>query len=263
MTTRSVRSTIQQAMKTQSRCSPALITGREAGKIVKEAEKGVVTVGEAKAIGDVFARGVKLSPGNFMTEMCPETPATTPVLSTAAQGRFDKFFLQHNLPYGAGAASVKQQVRAALDKQGLGDALARKPDTKNLHPVVMHDHRPVDGDKQTAWVDTKSKTFFLQSEGDFRGAGHVDNFFGPFSLEEGPTMHTLAIPEHPGDDAVTRALPENPSDDGGMAVTLAIPENPGDDGISFTMAIPENPGDDGMMHTMAIPESPGDAVFFE
>ncbi len=250
MTTRSVRSAIQQTMKLKSAHSQALVTGREAGTVKKEIEKGKVVVGELKEAGTWFESGVLQSSPANMTKMLPETAATTPVFSAAAEKTFNKMFVQYNVPYGQNAAPVKEQARAAIDAKGLGDKLAARPDTKNLHPVTLHDNRPVDGDKQTAWVDMNARRFYLQSEGDFRGVGHVDDFFGPFSLDDGgPTMHTMMIPENPGDDD-------------GMMHTLAIPESPGDGGFSVTLAIPENPGDD-MMHTMAIPESPGDASFIE
>lgn len=241
MTTRSVRSVIQQSMRLKAgQCSTALITGAEARKIDTEIKKGAVVVGELKEAGAFYESGVT---GPQMTRACPETSADTPVFSAAADKTFNKLFVQYNVPYGQNAAPVRELARAAIDRNGgLGDALATRPDTKKLHPVKLHDDRPVDGDKQTAWVDMGARTFHVQREGDFRGVGHVDDFHGPFSLDGGPDMHTMMVPEHPGDDSVTLAIPENPGDDG-FSVTLAVPENPGDGAFNATLAFPENPGD--------------------
>lgn len=213
MSTPSVRSTIQQAMKTRSQCDSALVTAREGGKIVAEAEKGPVTVGEAKLIGDLYDRGVpQPAPGSAMTRMCPEHGADSPLIAAGAYGKMDAFFVRHDLPLGKNAANLRTDLLAFVETHDLGAPLDRAPSTAKRLPVVLRDDRPVDGAKLTAWYDPKDKTFYVESQAYSRmTAGEIRNFYGPFDNE--PRFHTLAIPENPGDMSVTLAIPENPGDD--------------------------------------------------
>jgi hypothetical protein len=212
MTTRSVRSTIQEAMKTRSPCDSALVTTREAGKIVKEAEQGYVSVGEGKEVGDLFDRSVPQGSAS-MTRMCPENGADAPLLADGGAKKFEAFFVRHDLPYGRNAAPLREQLREHSQFVDFGAPLAAAPSTTNRFPIVLRDDRPVDGAKQTAWYDPKDKSYYVQSEAWSRlNGGEIKSFYGPFTLEQ--MMHTMMIPENPGD---------------GMSATLAIPENPGDD----------------------------------
>jgi hypothetical protein len=191
MSTASVNKQIRTAMK------DAFVTRAEAKAIVKEAERGLVTVGEAKAIADLYDRcGATPAGGARLTLAIPEFPGDMR-FQGGAKGALDAFFFRHNIPAGTNAESVKAQVRLSLEGVDLGAPLAKVPTLGKLYPLALTSPLDVARDvpMQTAHIDLKKQEFFLQV-GASRGQPQ-DRFFGPFSMI--PTAWTAAVGEGPSD----------------------------------------------------------------
>ncbi len=78
--------------KIRSAMQDSFITTTEASGIVTEAEKGVVTAKEAKAIADLFDRGNRtLPPGRMVTLAIPEFPGEV-LMESGAKSALDAFF---------------------------------------------------------------------------------------------------------------------------------------------------------------------------
>jgi hypothetical protein len=185
MTTASVQSKIKSAMR------DSFITQSEAKAIVKEAEKGRVTVGEAQAVADLFDKGTMwmnpnlgvVPPGMNMTLAIPENPSDV-TLEQGAQSVMEAFFAKNNIPAGPQKKEIKERALAAIEN-GVGAKLKSEPKLKGLFPLQLSNPLDVARDlpMQTAFVDMKKGTFFLKVEGGFV----VDpsaKFYGPFALAE-------------------------------------------------------------------------------
>src|SRR5688500_15125963 len=118
MSITSVNKKIKAAMK------DSFITKAEATKIVNEAEKGPLTVGEAKTVAALFDKAPRAPrPGDMFTLAIPEVPGQV-TFEQGAKSVLDTFFIRNNVPAGQNKAFVKSQVELSMP-QSLGAKLAK------------------------------------------------------------------------------------------------------------------------------------------
>ena len=188
MSITSVNSKIKAAMK------DSFITTAEAKTIVKEAEKGPVTVGEAKAVAALFDKAPRpMPPGMMMTMAIPEHPGDV-IFEGGAKNVLEMFFTKNDVPAGANLAKTIAKVEAALDVSGWGPALANAPDTKKMHVVHLpYPEGAADLPGRTAYVDTKKNEFYLKVSGGLMAPNMANtHWFGPTSLDAAPASDVSA-----------------------------------------------------------------------
>jgi hypothetical protein len=176
MTTASVKSKIRTAM------ADAFITRAEARTIVTEAEKGRVTVGEAKAVADLFDRATQSRRGDAFTLAIPENPGDV-TLEQGAKNVMEAFFAKHNIPAGPEKAAIKSRINNFLATVDLGAPNAKQPNEKSLFAVHLNDPRDVlrDIPLSTALIDLKKGEFYLKVEGGFV-ADPTAKYWGPMKI---------------------------------------------------------------------------------
>jgi hypothetical protein len=187
MTTASVQHKIRTAM------SDWFITATEAKDIVTEAEKGIVTAGEASAISDLFDRGARTPPpGQMVTLAIPENPGEV-TLELGAKSALEAFFARNNVPAGAKKAEMKGAIKALLANTNVGSPLAKKPNEARLFALPLSNPLDVARDlpMQTALIDLKKGEFFLKSEGGFVVDPRA-KFYGPFPIPATPAATGLS-----------------------------------------------------------------------
>jgi hypothetical protein len=174
MSIKSVQSQIKQAV------ADGRITQPEARAIIKEAEKGPLTTGEAKAIADAYE-----APKRMHTMAVGEGPdyVTTP----AADKAFEKFFERAGLPVGeagqavlghmASLVSFKRQTRT------LNDAALAGPPAKLEQMIQAPLHGgPVGGPSKQIFVDAGKREFYYSEQAMVFPQPEA-KFFGPFSVD--------------------------------------------------------------------------------
>jgi hypothetical protein len=182
MSITSVNSQIKSAMR------DAFITKAEAQKIVKEAEKGPVTVGEARLVRELFERApTPPPPGMMVTMAIPENPNDV-IFEQGAKSVLETFFTKNNVPAGANVKKFVEQIQAKLSTIDYGSPLAAAPDTKKLHLVRLpSDPRIMDAPTENAFVDTKKNEFYLCVNNGFLAPSDIAvQWFGPISLDKAP-----------------------------------------------------------------------------
>jgi hypothetical protein len=186
MSTLSVSRQIKNAMK-----NDRFISELEAKGIVAEAEKGPVTVGEARAVADLFDRATptRPPPGMMVTMAIPENPGEV-LMEGGARSALEAFFEKNKIPAGAQKAVMLERIDAGMSKAGYGDMLDKEPDTKKLFMVRLpYPEGAMDFPTRNAFVDLKKGEFFLQ----------VSSMFVPPGVPQtrwyGPTKLGDALPE--------------------------------------------------------------------
>jgi hypothetical protein len=178
MSITSVNKQIKTAMK------DSFITTQEAQKIVAEAEKGRLTVGEEKAVVELFEKAPKPSaPGMMHTMAIPEHPGDV-TFEAGAKNVLETFFTKNDIPAGANKAKVLEQVKNAMAKGPLPE-LAEAPDVKKLHRVSIPSPAGLmDGPVRAAFIDKAKGEFYVSVSSMFRPAGApMTKWFGPAKLE--------------------------------------------------------------------------------
>ena len=180
MSITSVNSQIKTAMK------DAFITTVEAKKIVKEAEKGPVTVGEARVVRELFERAPAAPrPGMMMTLAIPENPHDV-IFEQGAKSVLETFFTKNDVPAGANIKKFVTQIESKLNNDGWGSPLTTAPDTKKLHMVRLpYPEHVMDYPSRTAFLDPKKNEFFLCVSGGLMAPSAAQaQWFGPISLDK-------------------------------------------------------------------------------
>ncbi|OGQ26556.1 MAG: hypothetical protein A2138_19480 [Deltaproteobacteria bacterium RBG_16_71_12] len=178
MTTLSVSKQIKTAM------ADAFITKAEAETVVKEAEKGRLTVGEGKAIADLFDRGNReLPPGMMVTLAIPEHPGDV-VMEAGANIVLNAFFAKHAIPAGAEKKAMLERIDSSLAKNGWGTPLASAPNVKKLYLVRLpYPEGVADYPTRNAFVDVKKGEFYLSVSGGLVAPGVLPTrWYGPNKL---------------------------------------------------------------------------------
>ncbi|MBI1945930.1 MAG: hypothetical protein HYS27_09550 [Deltaproteobacteria bacterium] len=178
MSTLSVSKQIKTAM------ADAFITKLEAETVVKEAEKGRLTVGESKAIADLFDRGNReIPPGMMVTLAIPEHPGDV-VMEAGANNVLNAFFAKHQIPAGAEKKIMIERIESSLAKDGWGTPLTTAPNVKNLHLVRLpYPEGAADYPTRNAFVDTKKGEYYLSVSGGLVAPGVLPTkWYGPNKL---------------------------------------------------------------------------------
>ncbi|MCC7073282.1 MAG: hypothetical protein IT383_18325 [Deltaproteobacteria bacterium] len=179
-------STLSVTKKIKSAMADAFITKVEAESLVKEAEKGPVTIGEAKAIADLFDRGNReVPPGMMVTLAIPEHPGDV-VMEAGAKDALNAFFQKNQIPAGAEKKLMLERIDSALAKGGWGTPLDKAPDTKKLFLVRLpYPEGAADYPTRNAFVDLKKGEFYLSVSGGLLPPGVLPTrWFGPTKLGE-------------------------------------------------------------------------------
>ncbi len=176
----------------------SFITTAEAKKIVKDAEKGPVTLGEAQAVVSLFERGKQISPpGMMVTLAIPENPGAV-TLEAGAKTVMETFFIRNNIPAGNNREFVKAQAKLTLANATLGSPLASPPNVSRhfaIHLTSADDMaRDIPG--KVAFVDSKKEEMFVRVNVG-RTFGPGERWYGPIKLEN--VGWTEAVGEGPGD----------------------------------------------------------------
>lgn len=256
MSVRNVNREIRKAVELDN-CVGPVVTEAEAQKIVDTAEKGKlgqptpVTVGEAKAIADLFDRSPVAqppAPGSLMTMACPEN-GSDPRMDPGASETFNAFFVRNALPYGENLPEVKGRIERALEGVDLGAALACEPDVSKMHHVFLRDARPVDGDRRDAYLDADKGEIYLKVTGAGMAGPHTVGpfWYGPIAL---PEENPLAVRPEKADamrrifnDVSARGLVEWKSPDMALpqdlpTVRVPLMKERHPDGFTYTAIVP-------------------------
>lgn len=193
MSIRTVKREIQKALDNDPAnigCrSGKQVDAKEADRIVKDAERGIITNGEAKLLGDLFDRQpTPIKPGMMMTMACPESPGAVG-FDAKANAKFESFFETHDLPYGGNRAGFKSRIQSAIAEQGSGPELKGPPrGVKHMAHVFIRDSRPVDGNRVDAFVDARKNQIYIQTTGAGMAGPHTVGPFwsGPIQLPPKP-----------------------------------------------------------------------------
>jgi hypothetical protein len=174
MSIKSVQSQIKQA------AANGRITQPEARAIIKEAEKGPLTIGEAKLIADAYE-----APRRMHTMAVGEGPeyVTTP----AADKAFEKFFERAGLPVGeAGQAVLGHMASLIAFRRQTGSlgtfGLASPPANVEKMVSASLEGGPVGGPYKQVHVDAGKREFYY-SEQAMIFPQPAAKFFGPFSVD--------------------------------------------------------------------------------
>jgi hypothetical protein len=180
-------STLSVTKKIKTAMSDAFITEVEAKSIVKEAEKGPVTLGEGKAIADLFDRGNRAPPppGMMVTLAIPEHPGDV-IMEDGANKVLNAFFAKNHIPAGAEKQVMLERIDSALAKTGWGNPLEKAPDTKKLFLVRLpYPEGAADFPTRNAFVDLKKGEFYLSVSGGLVPPGVMPTrWYGPTKLGE-------------------------------------------------------------------------------
>lgn len=179
--------------KIKSAMLDSFITTAEAGGIVADAEKGVVTAKEAKAIADLFDRGNRtLPPGRMVTLAIPEFPGEV-VIESGAKSALDAFFTKHHVPAGSDKAKLSASIKTAAAGIDRSAPLSKKPNEKALYALPLTDIRDHARDlpMQTALIDLKKGEFYLKVEGGFVRDPRP-KFYGPVKIPSGSSNGKLS-----------------------------------------------------------------------
>lgn len=178
-------STLSVSKKIKSAMADAFISELEAKSIVKDAERGPVTVGEGKAIADLFDRGNRAPPppGMMVTMAIPEHPGDV-TMEAGANSALNAFFAKHQIPAGDEKTAMLERIDSSLAKSGWGTQLAAAPDVKKLYLVRLpYPEGAADYPTRNAYVDTKKGEFYLSVSGGFLPPGMVPTrWYGPNKL---------------------------------------------------------------------------------
>jgi hypothetical protein len=181
MSITSVKKNIKAAMK------DSFITEAEAKKIVKDAERGPVTIGEAKLVADLFDRGERVPPppGMMVTLAIPEHPGDV-IMEGGASTVLQAFFEKNKIPAGAQKQIMLERIDSALAKTGWGQPLDKEPDTKKLFLVRLpYPEGAADFPTRNAFVDLKKGEFYLSVSGGLLPPGVMPTrWYGPTKLGE-------------------------------------------------------------------------------
>ncbi len=180
MSITSVNSQIKSAMR------DSFITTAEAKKIVKEAEKGPVTVGEARVVRELFERApTPPSPGFMVTLAIPENPNDV-IFDQGAKNVLETFFSKNNVPAGNNLKKFVADIQAKLSSIDYGSPLVAAPDTKKLHLVRLpSDPRIMDAPSENAFLDPKKNEFYLCVHAGFMAPPEMaTQWYGPISLDK-------------------------------------------------------------------------------
>lgn len=180
MSITSVSSQIKTAMK------DAFITKAEAQKIVQEAEKGPVTVGEARVVRELFERApTPPPPGMMVTLAIPENPNDV-IFEQGAKNVLETFFTKNDVPAGKNLKKFVDAIEQKLEKDGKGARLDKAPDTRKLHMVRLPYPKHIqDYPGRTAFLDAKKNEFYLcVAAGPFAPPELQVQWFGPISLDK-------------------------------------------------------------------------------
>lgn len=167
------------------------ITAKEAKEIIKAAETNTqgktdkVSKGEAKKIAALF-EGTRSDPppGVGWNPPPPGTPMK-PSMEREARKAFNDFFIKHRLPMGENEGAMTNRIKTMMEVIDRGEPLAKAPSTRNLHEVFLHDHRPVDGERLDAFVDSDKNRFYVRSESHNRANPSGETkWYGPFAFAE-------------------------------------------------------------------------------
>lgn len=180
-------STLSVSKKIKSAMADAFITEAEAKGIVKNAEIGPVTIGESKAIADLFDRGNRAPPppGMMVTLAIPEHPGDV-IMESGATDVLNAFFKKNQIPAGAEKQIMLERIDSAMAKGGWGTALDKAPDTKKLFLVRLpYPEGAADFPTRNAFVDMKKGEFYLSVSGGLLPPGVVPTrWYGPTKLGE-------------------------------------------------------------------------------
>lgn len=179
--------------KIRSAMLDSFITTTEASGIVSEAEKGVVTAKEAKAIADLFDRGHRpMPPGMMVTLAIPEFPGEM-VFEAGARSALDAFFTKHHVPAGSEKAQLKASIKTAVASMDRSAPLANKPNESRLFALPLTDPRDHARDlpMKTALIDLKKGEFYLKVEGGFVRDPRP-KFYGPVKIPSGSSNGNLS-----------------------------------------------------------------------
>jgi hypothetical protein len=136
MSTNSVRSAIQNALKPTSDHKPT-VTREEAQSIISAATTG--------------AHGpdaVSKSEGKLLARLAGESSfgdVKSYQLTSSARDELEGFFEKRNLPYGANAEKMRAKIASGLGQMQLGGPLASAPSTRDLITLKIDDSRRSDG----------------------------------------------------------------------------------------------------------------------
>lgn len=179
MSITSVSSKIKAAMR------DSFISTAEAKTIVTEAEKGPVTVGEARAVAALFDKAPRAAPpGMMMTMAIPEHPGDV-IFERGAKNVLETFFKKNDVPAGENLAKFVNKIEGKLDEVGLGARLATAPNTKKLHMVRLpYPTGAADLPSRTAFLDAKKNEFYVQVSGGLMAPSAANtHWYGPISLD--------------------------------------------------------------------------------
>lgn len=184
MSITSVNSKIRAAVKN------AYVSEKEAKSIVAEAEKGTVTVGEARVIKELFEKGEPRAtpPGMMQTMAIPEHPGDV-TIAAGAKSVLNAFFSRNDVPAGENVKKFVEKIEARIAGDR-GERLAKAPDDKTLaklHMVRLPMSNAAGAPPKTAYVDTKKDEFYL-CIGVGLGApvGSKAAWYGPMKLDAAP-----------------------------------------------------------------------------
>ncbi len=165
-----------------------VITAAEATSIVTDAERGPVTVGEARAVRELFERQPVRGSG---------VPLPSDVIiETGAKNVLETFFSRHDIPAGKNLQKYVERIEASLEN-GYGSALSTAPDTKKLHMVRLpYPKNVADFPSRTAFLDPKKNEFYLCVAGGLMAPGPAStHWYGPIALADAPAPRTDLTPE--------------------------------------------------------------------
>lgn len=172
------------------------VSETEAKGIVAEAEKGTVTVGEARVIKELFEKGQPRAtpPGMMHTMAIPENPGDV-TLAAGAKNVLNAFFSRHDVPAGDNLKKyiAKIETRIAGDR---GERLAEAPEEKilsKLHVVRLPMGNAAGAPPKTAYLDTKKDELYL-CIGVGLGAppGQKAAWYGPLKLDNEPARTDIS-----------------------------------------------------------------------
>lgn len=190
MTTLSVRKEIRRQMP-QHGCQTPVMTEAKMKKVGREAEKGGVTLGEAQAINDILVNGHE-QPANqpFMTEACPEHPASYMAYDQGAKKAANALFVRNDLPYGENLEVMKARVQSTIGElKGYGPAMKTAPSTKGLHEIDLSKPHALDAPKVHAFVNPRAGTFVIRVDPGMVGPHNAKpTFYGPNLLAADPAV---------------------------------------------------------------------------